>query len=199
MKWWDIRNFKSPSRDFLVSVDNIKDGEGVNCLSYDPTIPSKFLIGTAQGSVFSCRMQPKIGSESLFLTTFKDCYHSKVMSVDRNPLHPKSFLTVGGNTVKIWCEDINSSAIMWMKPQTSRFTFGAWSPTRMSLFFTTNTEGTFDIWDFLFRQDAPILSFRLADCPIQNMTVNYSSVFEAYVTNPSYIADSSGSRTSGIG
>ena len=37
MKWWDIRNFSMPTREFLVAREddetNPENGEGVNCLS----------------------------------------------------------------------------------------------------------------------------------------------------------------------
>ena len=178
MKWWDIRNFSMPTREFLVAREddetNPENGEGVNCLSFEPTIPSKFMVGTAQGSVISCRMQAKAGSNSLLLGVFKNCYHSKVMAVDRNPFYPKNFLTIGSDMVKIWCEDLKSSAIMWMKPSPARLTGGAWSPIRMSLFFTTRADGVFEVWDFLYQHSAPIVPVKAADFPLLCMKVTFS-------------------------
>ena len=46
------RNFSKPVRDFLVVLDEEETDPGkaeyVNSLSYEPTIPSKFMIGTGQ-------------------------------------------------------------------------------------------------------------------------------------------------------
>ena len=46
------RNFSKPVRDFLVVLDEEEtdpgEAEYVNSLSYEPTIPSKFMIGTGQ-------------------------------------------------------------------------------------------------------------------------------------------------------
>ena len=177
MKWWDIRNISKPTKEFLVTLEdgetNPEKSEGVNCLSFEPTIPSKFMVGTAQGSVISCRMQAKVGSNSLLLASFKNCYHSKVMALDRNPFYPKNFLTIGGNTAKIWCEDLKSSAIMWMKPSPARLTGGAWSPARLSLFFTTRVDGVFEVWDFLYQQAAPIVCVKVVDYPLSCMKVRF--------------------------
>ena len=80
---------KSATRDFLIVLDedetDAEKAEGVNSLSFESTIPSKFMIGTDKGKVISCRMQPKQGAKSLILSTFDDNRRCKVMSVDRNP------------------------------------------------------------------------------------------------------------------
>ena len=59
MKWWDIRNIKKATREFLVVVDedetDPEKAEGVNSLSFESTIPSKFMIGTDKGKIISCR------------------------------------------------------------------------------------------------------------------------------------------------
>ena len=93
------------------------------------------------------------------------------MALDRNPFYPKNFLTIGSNTAKIWCEDLKSSAIMWMKPSPARLTGGAWSPARLSLFFTTRVDGVFEVWDFLYQQSAPIVSVKVVDFPLFCMKV----------------------------
>ena len=45
MKWWDIRNFSKPEREFLVVGDEkIKDpsqAESVTCLAFEPSMPSR--------------------------------------------------------------------------------------------------------------------------------------------------------------
>ena len=88
-----------------------------------------------------CRMQAKTGTNDWILGEFEGCHQGKVMAVDRNPFYPKNFLTIGDTTTKIWCEDLKTSAIMWMKPSAARLTGGAWSPTKISVFFTTRVDG----------------------------------------------------------
>ena len=36
-------------------------------LSFEPTMSSKFMVGTAQGNVMSCRMQAKAGTSGLLV------------------------------------------------------------------------------------------------------------------------------------
>ena len=68
---------------------------------------------------------------------------------------------VGDNTCKIWCEDLRTSPIMWMKPSKARLTDGCWSPTKISLFLTARTDGFVEVWDFLHNQRLPILTIKV--------------------------------------
>ena len=174
VKWWDIRDMTQPVNQFLLLPTEETNPEfslGINCLSFEPTISSKFMVGTDQGSVVCCRMQPKQGTNDMILGDFRQCHFSKVMAVDRNPFYPKNFLTVGDNTCKIWCEDLKSSSIMWMKPSVERLTGGAWSPTKISVFFTSRLDGVVEVWDFLHNQRQPILPIKVADYPLNCLKV----------------------------
>ena len=75
VKWWDIRKFERPTRQFIVSCDEGEDdvskADAISCLSFEQTIPSKFLMGTNQGNVISCRMTPKVGNTSLLLSAWR--------------------------------------------------------------------------------------------------------------------------------
>ena len=70
-RWWDIRNFGKATREWLVARDETltdpDKAEGVCSLSFEPTMSSKFMVGTAQGNVLSCRMQAKHGTSGLLL------------------------------------------------------------------------------------------------------------------------------------
>ena len=68
--------------------------EAVTCLAFEPTMPSKFMVGTRRGRVVSCRMAPKQGSSNMILGVFDDMKKSRIMSVDRNPFYPKNFLVI---------------------------------------------------------------------------------------------------------
>ena len=73
---------------------------------------------------------------------------------------------------KIWCENIKTSSIMWMKPSPARLTAGAGSPARMSVFLTAKYDGVLEAWDFLYQQDAPILPIKVADYPLLTIMVS---------------------------
>ena len=85
-------------REFLVATEegetNPDMSEAVTCLAFEPTMPSKFMVGTRRGRVVSCRMAPKQGSSNMILGVFDDMKKSRIMSVDRNPFYPKNFLVI---------------------------------------------------------------------------------------------------------
>ena len=55
------------------TVDN-SISKGINSLSFEPTIPSKFMVGTEQGGVIICRMQAKSGTNDWILGEFDGCH-----------------------------------------------------------------------------------------------------------------------------
>ena len=178
VKWWDIRSFKEPVKQYMLQTSSSANSEfppGINCLSFEPTIPSKFMVGTEQGGVVSCRMQAKAGTNDWVLGEFDNCHYGKVMAVDRNPFYPKNFLTIGDTTCKIWCEDLKTSSIMWMKPSAARLTGGAWSPTKISVFFTTRIDGYVEVSDFLHNHKVPILPIKVADAALNCIKVKQYS------------------------
>jgi len=177
--WWDIRKFTNPLERLVVdpkikdddgSTDKKKTAkwepcleraQGASCLEYEPTIPTKFMVGTEQGNVFACNRKAKSTSERI-VGMYK-AHYGPVLALQRNPCFPKNFLTVGDWCARIWSEDIKESAIMWTSSYTENLTDGCWSPTRPSVFFTARQDGVLDAWDILYQQKAPILSTKVAD------------------------------------
>ena len=81
------RNIKEPVRQYKMESSFSKNQEfppGINSLSFEPTIPSKFMVGTDQGGVIITRMQAKAGTNDWVLGEFESCHQGKVMVVDRN-------------------------------------------------------------------------------------------------------------------
>jgi dynein intermediate chain 2, axonemal len=70
--------------------------------------------------------------------------------MQRNPAHPKYFLSVGDWTAKIWSEELKSP-IMQTRYHSSYLTDGCWSPSRAGLFYLTRLDGFLDVWDFYYR------------------------------------------------
>ena len=82
-----LRNIKQPVRQYKMESSFSKNQEfppGINSLSFEPTIPSKFMVGTEQGGVIITRMQAKAGTNDWVLGEFENCHQGKVMVVDRN-------------------------------------------------------------------------------------------------------------------
>ena len=61
---------------------------------------------------------------------------------------------------------------MWMKPSIARLTGGGWSPTKISVFFTTRVDGYVEVWDFLHNHQVPILNIKVADSALNCVKIH---------------------------
>ena len=59
--WWDTRKFTDPVEKLILDPyledktnTDTSLAQGASILEYEWTIPSKFMVGTQQGNVFSC-------------------------------------------------------------------------------------------------------------------------------------------------
>jgi len=137
---------------------------GAICLEYEPTMPTKFMVGTEQGTIITCNRKAKTAQDKL--AAFYQSYTGPVNSINRNPFYPKMFLTVGEWMTRVWSEDIRDSAIISMKHEKYHLTASGWSPTRPSVFFTGSTNGIVDIWDLMVKQAEPILKVKVSEAPL---------------------------------
>ncbi|EDV28257.1 uncharacterized protein TRIADDRAFT_20628 [Trichoplax adhaerens] len=160
--WWDIRKIGEPTETMKLDVSKVgRKVLGGVALEYEPTIPTKFMVGTEQGYVLACNRKAKSSTEKI--VAVYNSHHGPVYSLQRNPFFPKNFLTIGDWTARIWSEDLRESSIMWSKYHMSYLTDGCWSPVRPAVFFTTRMDGTLDVWDYLFKQNDPTLSLQVCD------------------------------------
>lgn len=170
--WWDIRKLGEPTEKLIMDPTKkgkMENAQGVLALEYEPTIPTKFMVGTEQGTIISCNRKAKTPAEKI-VAVYKE-HIGPVYSLQRNPFFPKNFLTVGDWTARIWSEDIRESSIMWTKYHMSYMTDGCWSPIRPAVFFTTKMDGTLDVWDYLFKQNDPTLSLQVCDEALHSLRV----------------------------
>lgn len=174
--WWDIRKFTTPVEKLVLDPrlkeedGSTENAQGATCLEYEPTIPTKFMVGTEQGNVFACNRKAKSPAERI--VGIYQAHFGPVYALQRNPCFPKNFLTVGDWCARIWSEDIKESAIMWTSSYTENLTDGCWSPTRPSVFFTARQDGVLDAWDILYQQKAPILSIKVCDDAVNCIKVH---------------------------
>lgn len=65
--WWDIRKLGEPTESLLLCPNIKKDPrpQGGVSLEFEPTMPTKFMVGTEQGSVLSCNRKAKSPSEKI--------------------------------------------------------------------------------------------------------------------------------------
>ncbi|KFQ56416.1 Dynein intermediate chain 2, axonemal, partial [Nestor notabilis] len=170
--WWDIRKLSVPTERLVLDISRkgiLQQALGAVTLEFESTLPTKFMVGTEQGIVILCNRKAKTPAEKITCTY--SGHHGPVYALTRNPLYPKIFLTVGDWTARIWSEDAKESSIMWTKYHSAYLTDGCWSPVRPAVFFTTRSDGTLDIWDFLFKQSDPFLSLKVCDEALSSLRV----------------------------
>ncbi|EGF84346.1 hypothetical protein BATDEDRAFT_22301 [Batrachochytrium dendrobatidis JAM81] len=161
--WWDIRKLSEPTETMIIDPEKNGSIVGGTVLDFETTMPTKFMVGSENGSIFMCNKKAKNPSEKI--THIYPGHHGPICALQRNPFFLKNFLTIGDWKAQIWAEDVKSP-IMSTKYSMQYLTDGCWSPTRPSVFFTSKRDGTLDIWDYIFKQNEPTLTVQVCNSPI---------------------------------
>ncbi|PIK43294.1 putative dynein intermediate chain 3, ciliary [Apostichopus japonicus] len=170
--WWDIRKLGEPTEKLYMDPTKkgkVENAQGVLALEYEPTIPTKFMVGTEQGTIISCNRKAKTPAEKI-VAVYKE-HIGPVYSLQRNPFFPKNFLTVGDWTARVSFTSFVAKFGSFFSYHMSYMTDGCWSPVRPSVFFTTKMDGTLDVWDYLFKQNDPTLSLQVCDEALHSLRV----------------------------
>ncbi|CAF1270672.1 unnamed protein product [Rotaria magnacalcarata] len=170
--WWDTRKLSEPVETLILDIEKkgrLENALGAMSLEYEPTLPTKFMVGTEQGRIISCNRKGKNDAEKIG-SVFPG-HWGPVYALQRHPNFTKNFLSVGDWTVRIWSEELRDDCIMWTKPSMHALTDAQWSPTRSSIFYTSKMDGTLDVWDILFKQNEPTLSIQVVDEPLHCLRV----------------------------
>lgn len=71
-KWWDLRNLSEPTDEMIMDVpktvydeQSMATANGVCSLEYEPTIPTRFMVGTENGLVIGGNRKGKTPQEKL--------------------------------------------------------------------------------------------------------------------------------------
>mmetsp|Transcript_22165 Transcript_22165/g.68973 ORF Transcript_22165/g.68973 Transcript_22165/m.68973 type:complete len:575 (-) Transcript_22165:73-1797(-) len=159
--WWDTRRLGEPVESLVLEDKNTKVVSGAVSLEYEAVAgPTKFMVGTEQGSIISCNRKAKNPQDRVGASYVG--HHGPVYSLERNPFYPKYFMSIGDWTARIWMEDLKT-AIMTTKYHKSYLTGGTWSPTRPGVFFTIKMDGVLDVWDYYYKQNDPSLTVQVND------------------------------------
>eukprot|EP00762_Andalucia_godoyi_P000256 ANDGO_03198.mRNA.1 Dynein intermediate chain 3 len=167
--FWDTRKIGEPIEVLQLEPAKQESYRGILgavSLDYDPSNAAKFMVGTEQGLVLAGNRKAKTPADRI--AQVYTGHHGPIYAVKRNMFAPKFFLTVGDWTARIWVDDI-TTPIMTTKYHTSYLTSGAWSPTRPGVFFTTKMDGTLDVWDYLYKQNDPVLSLQVSDAGLHTL------------------------------
>ncbi|KAI8915968.1 WD40-repeat-containing domain protein [Gorgonomyces haynaldii] len=164
--WWDIRKLTEPTE--TMSIDPEKNGNivGGTVLDFETTMPTKFMIGSENGSVYMCNKKAKNPNEKI--THIFPGHHGPIYALQRNPFFLKNFLTIGDWKAQIWSEDVKTP-IMSTRYSDQYLTDACWSPARPSVFFTSKMDGSIDVWDYIFKQNEPTLTVQVASSPIHSI------------------------------
>lgn len=148
----------------VTDTPSIDNAIGISALEYEPTIPTRFMVGTETGLVIGGNRKGKNAVEKL--PTKYEAHFGPVYALQRNPTFVKNFLTVGDWTARVWSEDCRESAILWTYSHRTKLTDGAWNPIRFSLMLVTQWDGCLSCWDLLRRRSAPLVTAQLCDEPL---------------------------------
>lgn len=180
--FWDTRKFKTPIDS--LTCDPVRTEEqvlhrsfGVSALEFEPTIPTKYLVGTDEGWVFFGNRKASTVAEKLPLRISAN--HGPIRSLERNPIFVKNFLTIGEYRVKIFSDECRDNPIIWTRNQDYELTCGCWSKTRCSLLFAGRLDGMVDCWDLLIDLRFPLVSLKVSTVAICHVRSHESGMWLA--------------------
>jgi len=167
--WWDCRRLGEPLENLTLKEKNSDTVLGAVSMEYEAVAgPSKFMIGTEQGTVLMCNRKAKTPADRIGASY--PGHHGPVVSLERNPFFPKYFMSVGDWTARVWMEDLKTP-IMTTRYHSTYLTGGTWSPTRPGVFFTIKMDGELDVWDYFYKQNDPTLSVKVTDRPLTSFNI----------------------------
>lgn len=178
MLWWDTRKLSEPTDEVSLTDGNARVLGGTSMEYNIEAGPAKYLVGTEQGIVLSMNMKKKgsggKGDACQAMDTGPGKHHGPIYTIQRNPIHPSNYMTVGDWGVRFWTEK-NKTPIMQTPYSKTYLTGGCWSPTRAGLFFVSRQDGVLDAWDYYYRQSSPTYSHKVADVPLSCISVQGSA------------------------
>ncbi|MES1915597.1 MAG: hypothetical protein MHM6MM_007520 [Cercozoa sp. M6MM] len=164
--------------DLDVELFKTDDTYWPTCLDYVPAAgPMRYLVGSFQRTLLSLERKMQTKDE---VTTYVKVVKSHfgngfwkhtdyVRSLQRNPHSFKHILTCGDWSVRMWEEGLTEP--LWSSPSYSCPIYDArWSPARPGVFMAARGDGTLDIWDWLYRQEAPVMPVKISDSPITRVS-----------------------------
>ncbi|KAM3568079.1 hypothetical protein VYU27_009794 [Nannochloropsis oceanica] len=97
-------------------------------------------------------------------------HHGAILSLQRNPAHPKFYLTIGDWRAALWTEDLRSP-IFTTPFLSSPLMAGCWSPTRPGVFFVARKDGMVEGWDLLSRQGERAFAHKVGDTALTSLAI----------------------------
>lgn len=183
MLWWDTRSMAAPYEKFILEIgastrqdenasaaptqdENETDNNlrvdryvvGCTVLEYIQSMPSRFSVGTQNGTIIIGNKRGTLFGDRFPLTI--NCFSGPVRSLERNPFSDKNFIAIGDYAVKIWSDDNHESCIWSSRCHNEYLTCGCWNKNRGSTFFVGRNSGSIDVWDLLLDQKSPVATLK---------------------------------------
>lgn len=175
--WWDTRSMAAPYESFTLGLgtsgivttpeENETNSEsnspnkyviGCTVLEYIQSMPSRFSVGTQNGTVFNGNKRGATFAERFPHTI--NCFAGPVRSLERNPFSDKNFIAIGDYAITIWSDDNHESCIWSSRYHNEYLTCGCWNKNRGSTFFVGRNSGSIDVWDLLLDQKLPVATMK---------------------------------------
>lgn len=131
---------------------------GCTILEYIQSMPSRFSVGTQNGTIFSGNKRGATFDERFPHTI--NCFAGPVRSLERNPFSDKNFIAIGDYAIKIWSDDNHESCIWSSRYHNEYLTCGCWNKNRGPTFFVGRHSGSVDVWDLLLDQKLPVATMK---------------------------------------
>ena len=165
---WDVRNTAAPVSILDLNTDREAGlGRfGATGLSYDPSLPYRYLVSTDLGVVFSLSLK----TDSV-LGEYQVGHQGTVRCVQRNPAFAKIFLTAGDRTLRVCSEDVRSSSILSSQAAV-QVTAGSWSSSRPGVIMSGREDGLVETWDLLHHLSSPLLTTNTGPAPVTDIKFN---------------------------
>eukprot|EP00798_Chlamydomonas_sp_ICE-L_P028284 gene28284-31392_t len=172
--WWDIRKLSERLEEMPLKEKGSDVTMGGVVLEYDPAAgPTNFMVGTEQGSIFSCNRKAKNPADRVKYSL--SGHHGPIYGLRRNPFNSKFFMSIGDWTARIWTDDTAvRTPILTTKYHPTYLTGGTWSPTRPGVFYTIKMDGNLDVWDLFYKHNEPTLTVQVSDCPLTTFAAHDS-------------------------
>ncbi|KAJ8319030.1 hypothetical protein KUTeg_004121 [Tegillarca granosa] len=155
--WWDTRKMGEPTEKLVLDPTKKQDitkAQGAMALEYEPTMPTKFMVGCEPGTIMSCNRKAKTPAE-------------KIVALYTGHLGPYTHY----KEIHSFLKTSLVLVIGKLEQYQSYLTDGCWSPVRPAVFFVSKMDGTLDVWDILFKQNDPTLSLQVCDEPLHSLRV----------------------------
>lgn len=172
---WDLRDLTSPLDCLPISIKlsygqepNLGNAEGVSSLSFDSSLPTRYLCGTESGIVINVNRIGREHSEKVWSQW--DTHIGSVRAMQRSPCTSRMFLTCGDSSVRVWSEEVHTAPIIVTKPYRYPVMDASWAPLRYSSYMSVCAGGYFYYWDFLRKYKDPIITHQVAEHELTKIT-----------------------------